>query len=96
MFYAALLLVVITPNDVKGFSSGAPPVACNNDLLPLHSGFSSTDDPLPFFVNLTDFIGQTYIPNQLYHSKQLELDSYILQIIAYNIIDVYYTYIIVV
>ena len=66
MFYITALLVITIP-IVNGFPDGAPEAACN-DLLPQHGGSPSTD-PLPFVVNTSEFVNQTYIPNQLYASK---------------------------
>ena len=60
----------MTIPSMNAFSNGPPLLACDNDLLPRH-GVDPTDNPLPFFVNTNEFIGQTYIPNQLYRSKYL-------------------------
>ena len=67
MFYAALLLAM-TAVTVNGLSSGAPTVACDT-ITPQHSGITPSASRLPYMVNTSAFVGQTYIPNQLYTSK---------------------------
>jgi len=54
---------------VYGRSEGAPPEACG-DIVPLHNGISSSDTSLPYLVNLSDFIGDQYIPRDMYTSEK--------------------------
>ena len=67
MFRAALLLVMAAVT-VNGLSSGAPFQACET-VTPQHGGFSPSASRLLYLVNTSAFVGQTYIPNQLYTNK---------------------------
>ena len=56
---------------VDSFPEGAPLEACA-DIVPQHSMHTSSTDPLPFSVNLSDFTVNTlvcYIGGQTYTSK---------------------------
>ena len=55
---------------MQGFSSGAPPGACEDgtDLVPGHVVQPSTD-PLPYEVDISEFVCQSYIPTKTYKSK---------------------------
>lgn len=69
VLFIVLLLAFVTVS-VNGFSSGAPAVACSN-LIPLHLWNKPSSSLLPFTANTSDFVGQLYIPNQLYTSEYL-------------------------
>ena len=71
------MLLAITADNVSGFPSGAPFQSCNNGLLPVHRGSSPSTQFLPFTVNTTEFVGQTYIPNQLYTSEYSYVAIYV-------------------
>lgn len=60
-------IVLLATATVKGFSIGAPEIACAN-LVPAHPGSPSVDPP-PYEVNISQFDDQTYVPGQLYNSK---------------------------
>lgn len=52
---------------VEAYPDGAPVGACNN-LTPQHGATPQTSE-VPFSVDLSAFIGNTYIPGQMYTSK---------------------------
>ena len=64
---AVALLVTTT---VKGLPSGAPTSACEDgtDLVPSHF-FPASTDLLPYEVDISQFVGQSYVPDQLYNSE---------------------------
>ena len=65
----AVILLVTTA--VQGLPEGAPPEACGitTDIATDHAGISSSDTPLPYSVDLSDFTGGQYIPGETYISK---------------------------
>lgn len=65
-----MCFIALVTASVRGFSTGAPTAACEggNDLVPGH-GFPSSTNPLPYEVDISNFIDQIYVPNQLYNSK---------------------------
>ena len=56
---------------VDGMSRGAPIQACGTttDIVPSHSGTSSSTDSLPFSIDLSSFKRNVYTPGQIYTSK---------------------------
>ena len=68
-YFIAVLLLVITA--VQGLPGGAPPEACGitTDIEPDH-GASPSDTPLPYSVDLSDFTGGQYIPEDIYISNK--------------------------
>ena len=53
---------------MQGRPGGAPPKACGatTDIVPDHRGLSPSDTPLPSSVDLSDFTGGEYIPEDTY------------------------------
>ena len=74
--------MLVTMCIVKGFPNGAPTLACEDgtDLVPSHF-FPSSSNPFPYVVDISHFVGQTYVPDQLYNSK----NGFIYIIIGFNI-----------
>jgi len=62
--------LLLTTCIVEGLPNGAPRLACEDgtDLVPSHF-FPPSSDPLPYVVNISHFVGQTYVPDQQYSSK---------------------------
>ena len=59
--------MLLVTTAVQGFSSGAPQDACSN-LIPQH-GAQLSADPIPYEVDMSEFICQSYIPTKQYNGK---------------------------
>lgn len=63
-------MLVVTTDTVLGYPAGAPTAACSN-IRPNHTNPSNMATGLvPFTINIINLTNNSYVPGQIYTSKQ--------------------------